>query len=332
VEAIFVKYRQLGNTDLKVSEVSFGTWAIGGSWGTVQDEESLRALHTAMDQGVNFFDTADVYGDGHSEELLAKATAGRESEIHIATKFCRSGDIHDPAIYTEKAVRAYCEASLKRLNRETIDLYQIHCPPFEILKQGLVFEVLDKLQAEGMIRYYGVSVETVEEGLFCMEQPNVRALQVIFNIFRQKPLAELLPKASAKGVGLLARLPLASGLLTGKFNKQTTFEAGDHRNFNNNGEQFNVGETFAGLGFAKGLELSNQLGWIAEGKESMTRAALRWILDHEAISCVIPGFKNSAQVLDNLQALKVPSFSAEEKRKLNDWYQKEVHAHIRGAY
>jgi aryl-alcohol dehydrogenase-like predicted oxidoreductase len=221
---------------------------------------------------------------------------------------------------------------LKRLQRETIDLYQIHCPPLAILKQGLVFEVLDKLQAEGKIRYYGVSVETTEEGLFCLEQPNVRALQVIFNIFRQKPLAELLPQANAQGVGILARLPLASGLLTGKFNTQTTFEAGDHRNFNNNGEHFNVGETFAGLGFAKGLELSRRLDWIAEGKESMTRAALRWILDHEAISAVIPGFKSSAQVLDNLQALQVAPFSAEAKNRLSAWYEAEVHAHIRGAY
>jgi aryl-alcohol dehydrogenase-like predicted oxidoreductase len=327
-----VRYRSLGNTELKVSEVSFGTWAIGGSWGSVEDKESLRALQTAMDQGVNFFDTADVYGDGHSEELLAKATAGRETEIHIATKFCRAGNIHDPAVYTEKAVRAYCEASLKRLKRDTIDLYQIHCAPLEILKQGLVFEVLDKLQAEGKIRYYGVSVESVEEGLFCLEQPNVRALQVIFNIFRQKPLAELLPAAHAKGVGILARLPLASGLLTGKFNAGSTFEAGDHRNFNNNGEQFNVGETFAGLGFTKGQELSLQLDWIANGKDSMTRAALRWILDHEAISCAIPGFKNSAQVLDNLGALQVPSFSAEELDRLSAWYQENVHAHIRGPY
>lgn len=327
-----MKYRQLGNTDLKISEVSFGTWAIGGSWGNTNDTESIKALHTAMDQGVNFFDTADVYGDGHSEELLAKATAGRENEIHIATKFCRAGDIHNPEIYTEKAVRAYCEASLKRLNRETIDLYQIHCPPFEILKQGLVFKVLDELQAEGKIRYYGVSVETVEEGLFCIQQENVRALQVIFNIFRQKPLDTLLPQAYSQGVGILARLPLASGLLTGKFSERTTFETNDHRNFNNNGEHFNVGETFAGLGFAKGLELSRQLDWIAEGKESMTRASLRWILDHESISCVIPGFKNVAQVLDNLEALQVRPFSAAENRKLSEWYNQEVHPYIRGAY
>jgi len=327
-----MKYRPLGNTGIKISEISFGTWAIGGSWGNVNDADSMAALHRAMEEGVNFFDTADVYGSGHSEELLAQATKGREDDIYIATKFCRSADIHDPATYSESRVRAFCEGSLKRLQREAIDLYQIHCPPLAILQQGTVFDVLDKLKAEGKIRHYGVSVETVEEGLFCLQQPGVAALQVILNLFRQKPLHELLPAAHAQGVGILARLPLASGLLTGKFSVQTQFEADDHRSFNENGEQFNVGETFAGLGFAKGLELSRQLSWIAEGRESMTRAALRWLLDLEAVSCVIPGFKNTAQVLDNLQAANVPSFTVDELRQLEGWYEREVHAHIRGAY
>lgn len=327
-----LKYRQLGKTDLRISEVSFGTWGIGGDWGTVSDEVSLQALHTAMEQGVNFFDTADVYGNGHSEELLAKATAGRESEIYIATKFCRKGNINDPANYTEEAVRAYCEASLQRLKREQIDLYQIHCPSFDILKQGLVFEVLDKLKDEGKICYYGVSVESVEEGLFCMEQSNVSALQVIFNLFRQKVSQQLLPVAQEKGVGILARVPLASGLLTGKFNQQASFESSDHRNYNSNGEAFNVGETFAGLPLAKGQELSRELAWIADGKDNMTRAALRWVLDHEAVSTVIPGFKNSQQVLDNLGALDVPSFTQEDMARLEQWYKENVHAHIRGSY
>jgi len=327
-----MKYRNLGNTGLQVSEISFGTWAIGGSWGSVSDADSLEALQAAMDAGVNFFDTADVYGAGHSEELLAKATAGREDEIRIATKFCRNADIHDPQTYAEAQVRAFCEASLKRLKREAIDLYQVHCPPFAILQRGDVFQVLDKLQAEGKIRHYGVSVETVEEGLFCLEQPGVRALQVIVNLFRQKPLEALLPAAQAKGVGILVRLPLASGLLTGKFKDDTRFAADDHRNFNENGEQFNVGETFAGLGFAKGLELSRQLAWIAEGRESMTRAALRWLLDQEAVSCIIPGFKNRAQVEDNLRAAAVPAFTADEQQRLRAWYEREVRSHIRGAY
>lgn len=327
-----MKYRTLGKTGLKVSEISFGTWAIGGAWGNVNDEESLRGLARAIDAGVNFFDTADVYGDGHSERLLAKATKGKEEQIHIATKFCRAGDIHDPSTYSEERVRAYCEASLKNLERETIDLYQIHCPPIDILKDGSVFTVLDKLQQEGKIRSYGVSVESVEEGLLCLQNPNVAALQVIFNIFRQKPLEQLLPEAKAKSVGILVRLPLASGLLTGKFTADTKFEDDDHRNFNENGEHFNVGETFAGLGLKKGVELSQQLTWIAEGRGNMARAALRWVLDKSEITCVIPGFKSVRQVEDNLAAADVPSFSQEEEDRLKQFYKTQVEAHIRGSY
>lgn len=327
-----MNYRQLGNTELKVSELSFGTWAIGGSWGKSSDQEALKGLEKAMDAGVNFFDTADVYGDGHSEELLAKATKGKEDNIHIATKFCRAGDIFDPETYSEKAVTEYCEASLKRLQRDTIDLYQIHCPPMGILKDGRVFEVLDKLQQQGKIRHYGVSVETVEEGLFCLEQENVKALQVIFNIFRQKAVTELLPQAKEKGVGILARVPLASGLLTGKFTKVAKFEEDDHRNFNKDGEHFNVGETFAGVEFSKGVELSEQLKWIAEGRGNMTRAALRWILDHEEITTVIPGFKTVKQVEDNLQATEVPHFSEAELKKITDFYHHDIHPNIRGVY
>lgn len=327
-----MNYRRLGNTELKISELSFGTWAIGGSWGKSDDQEALKGLERAMDAGVNFFDTADVYGDGHSEELLAKATKGKEDKIHIATKFCRAGDITDPKNYSEQAVTDYCEASLKRLQRETIDLYQIHCPPMEILKDGRVFEVLDKLQKQGKIRHYGVSVETIEEGLFCIEQTNVKALQVIFNIFRQKAVTELLPQAKAEGVGILARVPLASGLLTGKFTKQAQFEADDHRHFNKDGEHFNVGETFAGVEFSKGVELSEQLNWIAEGRGNMTRAALRWILDHEEITTVIPGFKTVKQIEDNMQATGVPSFSHAEISRLTDFYKEEIHPNIRGVY
>jgi len=327
-----MKYRQLGKTDLNISELSFGTWAIGGDWGTVNDEVSLLALQVAIDQGVNFFDTADVYGSGHSEELLAKATKGKEHDIHIATKFCRKGDIHDPKTYSEAQVRQYCEDSLRRLQRDSIDLYQIHCPAFSILKQGEVFEVLDKLKAEGKIRYYGVSVESVEEGLFCMEQPGVSALQVIFNMFRQKVSNELLPVAAQKQVGILARVPLASGILTGKFTANTTFEADDHRTYNANGDSFNVGETFAGLPFAKGVELAEQLRWIENDKRTMTQAALRWILDHPAVTTVIPGFKNEAQVLNNLAAVDVPSFTEEELEELKQFYNEQVHQHIRGSY
>ncbi|SER91093.1 Predicted oxidoreductase [Gracilibacillus ureilyticus] len=327
-----MNYRQFGKTDMKISELSFGTWAIGGAWGETSDKEALNGLARAMDAGVNFFDTADVYGDGHSEELLAKATKGKEDKIYIATKFCRAGDIHDPQTYSEKSVTNYVENSLKRLQREQLDLIQIHCPPIEILRNGHVFEVLDKLQQQGKIRHYGVSVETVEEGLLSMENPNVAALQVIFNIFRQKPVKELFPAAKEKNVGILARVPLASGLLTGKFSKSHQFEQDDHRNFNKDGDAFNVGETFAGLPFSKGVELSNKLEWIAESRGNMTRAALKWILSHDAVSSVIPGFKTVKQVEDNLAAVDVPDFSENEMEQLRSFYDAEVHKHIRGPY
>ncbi|MCG5102477.1 aldo/keto reductase [Oceanobacillus alkalisoli] len=325
-------YKQLGNTNLNISTLSFGTWAIGGAWGKVNDTEALKGLDRAMDAGVNFFDTADVYGDGHAEELLAKATKGKETEIHIASKFCRSGDISDPQNYSREQVSIYLDNTLRRLNRDTLDLYQIHCPPLEILKDGSVFEVLEKLKEEGKIRYYGVSVETVEEGLYVLENSNASALQVIFNIFRQKPLEELFPKAMEKGVGILARVPLASGLLTGKFSKDATFEEDDHRHFNKQGQSFNIGETFAGIEFEKGVDLSRQLEWIAKGRGNMTQAALKWILEQEAVTSVIPGFRNVKQVEDNLGALNVKDYTPEEQGRLVKFYEDHVREYIRGAY
>ncbi|QKS70691.1 aldo/keto reductase [Paenalkalicoccus suaedae] len=325
-----MNYRTLG--DLKISELSFGTWAIGGAWGKTNDEEAVRGLKQAMEQGVNFFDTADVYGDGHAERLIREATKGQEDQIYVASKFCRAGDIHDPVTYQEESVRHYLEKTLKNLGREQLDLYQIHCPPLEIIKDGSVFEVLDKLQQEGKIRHYGVSVETVEEGLEAMTYKNVRALQVIFNIFRQKPVHELFPIAKEKEVGILARVPLASGLLTGKFKESHQFEEDDHRNFNADGQQFNVGETFAGLPFAKGVALSQELDWIKEGRESMAKAALKWILEHDAVSSVIPGFKTTKQVEDSLGAVDVPAFTGEEMQRLETFYQAHVNEHIRGPY
>ncbi len=327
-----MRYRELGSTGLKVSEVSFGTWAIGGSWGKVGEKEALDALARAMDAGVNFFDTADVYGDGRAERLLQQATKGREDEIHIATKFSRQGDVTDPATFKEDKVRAWCEDSLRRLGREAIDLYQIHCPATDILRRGDVFGVLDKLKQEGKVRHYGVSVETVEEGLISIGYPGVEALQVIFNIFRQKPATELFPAAEKRNVGILVRLPLASGLLTGKFKVSDTFDPDDHRNFNANGAAFNVGETFAGLPFAKGVELADKLRWIAEGRGTMARASMRWILAHPEVSCVIPGFKSVAQVDDNLGTLDAADFSKEEMERISRFYDEEVKDHIRGPY
>ncbi|TDQ42746.1 aldo/keto reductase [Aureibacillus halotolerans] len=326
-----MNYRTLGNTGIDVSEVSFGTWAIGGSWGQTNDQEALNGLARAMDAGVNFFDTADVYGLGHAEELLAKATKGKDN-IYIATKFCRKGDETHANTYKEDAVRNFVEDSLRKLDRECIDLYQIHCPPLHILKDGNIFSVLEKLKQEGKIRGYGVSVETIEEGHEALRYEGISALQVIFNIFRQLPLETLFPQAHKQGVGILARVPLASGLLTGKFSTDSTFAENDHRQFNKNGERFSVGETFAGLTLQTGVQLADQLKWIAEGRGSMTQAALRWILDHEEVTCAIPGFKRPEQVEDTLKAIDVPSYSEKELQDLAEFYKQHVHHHIRGAY
>jgi len=325
-------YRELGKTGYRVSAVGLGTWAIGGSWGQPVDEREARnALAYAVDHGVNFFDTADVYGNGRSEEILG-AMVGHRDDIIVATKFCRQGDLEDPGNYRYETVRRYAEASLRRLRREAIDLYQVHCPPTWVIEQGDVFDVLERLRQDGLIRRYGVSVETVYEGLKALEYPGVASLQVIFNIFRQKPLDELLPRASQAQVGILARVPLASGLLTGKFKVSDTFDPDDHRHFNRDGAAFNVGETFAGLPFEKGVELADRLRWIGEGRGSMAAAALRWILDQPGVSSVIPGFKNIQQVQDNLAALKVPSFTADELLRLQQFYVDEVASHIRGPY
>lgn len=327
-----MKYNRLGKTGFQVSELSFGTWGIGGDWGKTDDQESIRALELAIDRGVNFFDTADVYGGGHAEELLGKVTKGKTDQIYIASKFCRAGDLHDQDNYSEKTVTQYLEHTLSRIQRDTLDLYQIHCPPFEVLKDGRVFEVLDKLKAQGKIRHYGVSVETVEEGLFCLNNDNISTLQVILNMMRQKPLETLVPEALSKDVGIIARVPLASGLLTGKFTVDHQFEADDHRNFNKDGDAFNVGETFGGIEFAKGVELSNQLKWIAEDRDTMAKAALKWLLEQRGVSTVIPGFKNREQVEENLGAIDVRSFSEDELEQISDFYNENVHENIRGAY
>ncbi|SER97240.1 aldo/keto reductase [Salisediminibacterium halotolerans] len=327
-----MNYRKLGSTDLTISELSFGTWAIGGAWGSTNDTEALKGLETAIDKGVNFFDTADVYGDGHAEKLIGRKAKERQEEVYIASKFGRGLDFTDPDTYKEKQVRSFLDRTLKNIGRDTLDLYQIHCPPMKIIQDGEIFSVLDKLQKEGKIRYSGVSVESTEEGLEALKYPNVKALQVIFNLFRQKPVDELFPKAIDQGVGILARVPLASGLLTGKFQPSQAFAADDHRNFNRDGAAFNVGETFAGLPFETGVDLSQEIEWIKDNRETMAAAALKWILEHDAISAVIPGFKTAKQVEDNLKAIDVPGFSQTEMEQLKSFYDERVHAHIRGSY
>jgi aryl-alcohol dehydrogenase-like predicted oxidoreductase len=291
--------RPLGRTGLDVTEISFGAWAIGGDWGAVAEADALAALQAALAAGVNLFDTADVYGRGRSEELLGRAVGDR-SDVFVATKFGRWDDVADPASFQEKQVRAYCEASLRRLRRETIDVYQVHSPPTEVIERGEVFDVLRTLQREGKVSSFGVSVETAAQGRHALEHEGVTVLQVIFNIFRQNLIDELFPQVEVAGAGVLARIPLASGLLTGKFTRDTTFPPDDHRNYNRDGAAFNVGETFAGVPFELGVELAEELRWIADGRGTMAAAALRFVLDNPTVSAVIPGFKSPRQVEENL--------------------------------
>ena len=254
-----MQYRELGRTGWKVSTISFGAWAIGGTWGKVDDKESIAALHKAVEQGVNFFDTADVYGDGHSERLISEIKLGYGDKIKVATKAGRRLNPHTAAGYNSENLTNFVERSLKNLKVEALDLLQLHCPPTDVYYQPEVFAVLDNLVKQGKIRFYGVSVERVEEALKAIEFPNVQSIQIIFNMFRQRPAELFFHQALKKKVGILARVPLASGMLTGKLKAESTFEKDDHRHFNRNGEAFDRGETFSGVEYGKGLEVVEEL-------------------------------------------------------------------------
>ena len=285
-----MQYRELGRTGWKVSALSFGSWAIGGTWGPVNDSESLAALHRAIELGVNFFDTADGYGDGHSEQLLAKLRRDHK-EIHIATKVGRRLDPHVASGYTRENITAFVERSLKNLNTEALDLLQLHCPPTQVFYMPEVFGILDDLVAAGKVSYYGVSVEKVEEALKAIEYPNVQSVQIIFNMFRHRPSELLFEQAMKRKVGILARVPLASGMLTGSLKPENTFASDDHRAFNRHGEAFDRGETFSGVDYETGLQAVDELKAICPSGMSMTRFALRWILMFDAVTCAIPGAK-----------------------------------------
>lgn len=319
-----MQYRPLGRTGYNVSAISFGAWAIGGSWGDVEDDESYAALNKAVDLGVNFFDTADVYGDGRSERLLAKLCKERQEEIFIATKAGRRLDPHLAEGYNRKNLTAFVERSLKNLQTEALDLLQLHCPPTEVYYSPEVFAVLDDLIKQGKIRHYGVSVEKVEEGLKAIEYPNVETVQIIFNIFRQRPAKLFFHQAEARNVGILARVPLASGLLTGKMTTQTTFAEDDHRNFNREGEAFDRGETFAGVDFETGLKAVDELRPLVPAGASMVQLALRWILMFEAVSCAIPGAKRAGQVEENLRAADMPPLSQESMQAIRAVYDRHI--------
>ncbi len=302
--------RRLGRTDLQVSEVGFGAWAIGGSWGPVDDDASMQALHAAVDAGVTFFDTADVYGDGHSEQLIGRLLQERDEDLVVATKMGRRVPL-DPDAYTYDAFSDWLDRSRRNLGVDTIDLVQLHALGREIYDRPRIWDALDRLVDEEVVANYGVSVETVDEALVACRTADVATVQIILNLFRMRPVDEVLPSAVAADVGIIARVPLASGLLTGKFDRSSTFEESDHRHFNRDGEAFDVGETFAGVDFETGLEAVDRLRSLVPASVTMAQFALRWVLMHDAVSTVIPGARRPAQVRDNVAASDVPALSDE---------------------
>jgi len=323
-----MEYRKLGRTGWQVSAISFGGWAIGSTWGPVDDRESLAALHRAVDLGVNFFDTADVYGDGRSERLLGQLRRERGETIHIATKAGRRLDPHVASGYNRQNLTAFVERSLKNLGTDTIDLLQLHCPPTEVYYTPEVFGILDDLVKQGKIRYYGVSVEKVEEGLKAIEYPGVQTVQIIFNIFRQRPAELFFPEAKRRRVGILARVPLSSGLLTGKMTRATTFAPDDHRAFNRQGAAFDRGETFSGVDFETGLQAVEELRPLVPAGMTMAQFALRWILMYDAVTCAIPGAKRPAQVEENVRAADLPPLPDSTMAKVRQVYDRLIREQV----
>jgi aryl-alcohol dehydrogenase-like predicted oxidoreductase len=323
-----MQYRELGRTGWKVSTISFGAWAIGGSWGAVDDRESLAALEKSIDLGVNFIDTADVYGDGRSERLVAQLRQSRREEIHIATKAGRRLNPHTADGYNRENITAFVERSLKNLNTETIDLVQLHCPPNEVYYRPEVFGVLDDLVAAGKLRYYGVSVKSPEEGLRAMDYPNVQSVQIIFNMFRHRPAELFFAEAKRRRVGILARVPLASGLLTGKMKPNTRFEESDHRQFNRHGEVFDVGETFSGVEYETGLRAVEELKSICPPGWTLTQFSLRWILMFDAVTCAIPGAKRPEQAAENCAAADLPPLSEAAMEHIRKIYDRHIRAQV----
>jgi aryl-alcohol dehydrogenase-like predicted oxidoreductase len=323
-----MEYRELGRTGWHVSTISFGAWAIGGTWGPVDDRESLAALHRALDLGVNFFDTADVYGDGLSERLLARLRKERRESFYVATKVGRRLDPHIAGGYDRQNLTAFVDRSLKNLDVDALDLLQLHCPPTEVYYMPEVFDVLDDLTKLGKVRHYGVSVEKVEEALKAIEYPAVQSIQIIFNIFRQRPAELFFNEAQRRRVGILARVPLASGLLTGKFTRTSTFAPDDHRAYNRHGESFDRGETFSGLDYDLGLQAVNALRPLVPPGQTMAQLALRWILMFSAVTCAIPGAKRPEQVEENVRAADLPPLSEQTMKGISEVYNQLVRQHV----
>lgn len=333
-----MQYRMLGRTGLSVSTIGFGAWAIGGSWGAVDDEESMRALHAAIDSGVNFIDTADVYGDGRSERLVARLRRERPGDtIHVATKAGRRLPAQTVEGYSRDNLTAWVDRSLRNLKTDAIDLLQLHCPPTPVFSDRRVYDILDALVAAGKIRHYGVSVERVDEALEAIAHPGVETVQVIFNMFRLKPADAFFPEARRRNVGVLARVPLASGLLTGKLTAGSTFAADDHRAFNRNGEAFDKGETFSGVPYDVGLAAVRDLGAVlvsAGSKDAayrdatLSQFALRWTLMFDAVTCAIPGARTPGQARDNAAASDLPPIAPYEMRAVEQVYDRRIREHV----
>ena len=327
-----MKQRTLGNTNYKVSEIGFGAWAIGADWGEVTEDQAREALNAAIDAGMNFIDTADVYGFGRSERIISRVLKDRSEEITVATKMGRGSKKWDDSY--EQIARA-AEKSIENLGVDALDLVQLHCIPTDTLKAGRAFENLQKAKDAGLIKHYGASVETIDEALFCIRNSAATSLQIIFNIFRQRMISGMLRAARVNKVGLIARVPLASGLLTGKFTLDHYFSDDDHRNYNANGQVFNVGETFAGVPFTKGIEFALEIENILREEcpgATLAQKSLRWILDHQAISTVIPGAKTAQQANENAAAADLPSLSKEAHAKLAKLYDEQIDEEVRGAY
>lgn len=323
-----MQYRELGRTGYKVSALSFGAWAIGGTWGPVDEAESLAALHRSIELGVNFFDTADVYGDGLSERLLAKLKKESRETLYIATKAGRRLNPHNTEGYNRANLTAFVERSLKNLETDALDLLQLHCPPTEVYYRPEVFGVLDDLAKAGKIRNYGVSVEKVEEALKAIEYPNVQTVQIIFNMFRLRPSELFFEQVLKRKVGILARVPLASGMLTGKMKADTHFSADDHRAFNRHGEAFDRGETFSGVDYDLGLQAVEELKKICPTGMSLVQFALRWILMFDAVTCAIPGAKRPSQAEENFSAADLPVLSEETMQLVRNIYDRYIRASV----
>lgn len=323
-----MNYRPLGRTGWNVSEISFGAWAVGGAWGEVDDGQSIAAMNRAVDLGINFFDTADVYGDGRSERLIARLKKERKEEIVVATKAGRRLPAQTVEGYSRENLNSWIDRSRENLQMDCLDLVQLHCPPTGLYYAPEVFGLLDELVQAGKIRFYGVSVERVEEALKAIEYPNVQTVQIIFNVLRQRPADLFFEQAKRKAVGILARVPLASGLLTGKMKANTQFTADDHRQFNRHGEAFDVGETFAGVDYAEGLKAVEELRLLVPDGATMAQLALRWILMFDAVTCAIPGGKTPRQVEDNTQAAELAALDESKMAAIRHIYDRHARPRV----